>query len=65
MRTNDERADTAGKALAEYAFKPEEADVTDLLADLQHYCAKHEINFDNCLKTARGHYDEEKNSSPE
>jgi hypothetical protein len=30
--------------------------VTDILADLMHYCQRAEIDFDNQLRIARGHY---------
>lgn len=34
--------------------------VTDMLTDLQHYCARYGIDFDEKLETSRQHYAVEK-----
>lgn len=41
-----------------------EEDVTDLLADLMHYCQKNGADFDICLSMAESHYQEER-TAPE
>jgi len=33
--------------------------VTDLLADLQHFCAAEKLDFDRLLRSAQGHFEEE------
>ena len=35
------------------------ADVVDLMADLMHFCRNRRVDFDDCLRTARGHVDAE------
>ncbi len=35
-------------------------DVTDLLADIMHFCQHNKIDFDQCLSMATDHYGEEK-----
>lgn len=34
-------------------------DVTDMLANLMHYCAQRRVNFGSALRAARGHFDAE------
>ena len=36
-----------------------EAAVTDLLADLRHYCAHRKLDFYECLRVAENHFREE------
>lgn len=66
--TNLSRAQLAKDALEAYrpetSFPPWTEDdfrdrLTDLLADLMHYANAHDLDFDECLDTARYHYEEE------
>jgi hypothetical protein len=44
-------------------FAPPQGDdgaVSDLLTDLRHYCQKHKIDFDSCLRMSESHYEAEK-----
>ena len=58
-RGNQRRAKTAGAALAEYrtltATGGEEA-VTDLIADLGHYCEAHSIDFLASVRRGLAHW---------
>lgn len=61
-RQNDERAEWAQNALAEFsqATGADGADaLTDLLADLMHLSDRNATDFEEMLKRARGHYREE------
>lgn len=50
-------AHTAAKGNAEeLAVSEDRSHVDDLLADLMHYCAQSEIDFDFHLSVARGHF---------
>lgn len=59
------RGGTAEQALQVYAKlvgderEPEETQVTDLLADLMHFCNGRGVDFEEALASARHHYDEE------
>lgn len=58
--TNDSRADLALQALANSdQGGQEDTDVTDLLADLMHFCRREGFDFDYCLQSARMHFEEE------
>jgi hypothetical protein len=39
--------------------------ITDVLADLRHYCAREGINFKACLRMSETHYECEKDGSEE
>ena len=59
---NGKRAEWAALALAAFIERTntdEQDAVCDLLADLMHYCDRHEISFDDQLARARYHYDAE------
>ena len=57
-------AHTAAKGNAEeLAVSEDRSHVDDLLADLMHYCAQSEIDFDFHLSVARGHFKAEKEVS--
>lgn len=72
MRDNRKRAADAAATLADYAGKSgdEGADdqerLTDLLADLMHFCKRNAdredspMDFDRALETARIHFESEK-----
>ncbi len=34
--------------------------ISDLLADLMHYCSQDAVDFNTCLERAQGHYSEER-----
>ena len=62
---NRKRAEWASRALKEYAlnvsslndFELEpETTVSDLLADIRHFCDSKEIDFDDALAQAKRHY---------
>jgi hypothetical protein len=59
---NDDRAEWAGSALRHFQSTTgcefDEA-LPDLLADLQHWCDRNDIDFQKALETARDHYTEE------
>lgn len=68
--TNEDRVCRAGKILESYhrltmqtLMKRNHANdkhlVTDVLADLQHWCADSEIDFEYCLYSSRMHYEAE------
>ena len=64
---NGERASRAERTVRHYSrvsgYKGEpdyEADVTDLLTDLQHFCASAGLNFDELYETSRRHYEAER-----
>jgi uncharacterized protein YqiB (DUF1249 family) len=64
MPTNKERADRITAALASYPGDRErarenKARMVDFLADLRHYCHQNYIDFEDCLRTAEGHFNEE------
>ena len=53
-------AHSAAKGNAEeLAVSEERSHVDDLLADLMHYCASAEVDFDLHLSIARGHFQSE------
>jgi hypothetical protein len=59
---NDDRSDWAGSALArfiEVTGTDEEDAVSDLLADLLHWCDRNNYDFEAALIRGRGHYEEE------
>lgn len=59
---NDDRSRWADAAILEFRRQTgsdlEDA-LSDLLADAMHWCDRNEIDFDNELDRARGHYDAE------
>jgi len=58
--TNSDRSFRAGNALELYDVGlEEETAVVDLLSDIRHYCQEHEIDFENCNRLARWHYEKE------
>ena len=59
--TNEERAVRAVTALKQYmdADFDEPTNIIDLLADLMHYAAQQDIDFDQCLETAEIHFNTE------
>lgn len=60
---NPRRAECAAKALDTYPHNenPEpEVRLTDLLANLMHYCDWVRIDFDKCLEEARDHFEHER-----
>ena len=65
---NADRARWAAAALAEFRRQTgadlEDA-VSDLLADLMHWCDRHGQTFGDELRRARGHYEEETTASLE
>jgi hypothetical protein len=64
---NDKRASLAGAALAVFKSETgsdEEDAVGDFLADLMHWCDRHNYDFDAALERARGHYEAETTGEP-
>ncbi len=67
---NEARADRAAAVInayremhPDYRDHPEEPNyqaVTDLLADIRHYCQKKDIEFQSCIRISEMHYQEEK-----
>jgi hypothetical protein len=63
--TNDQRIEHARFAIASACFARGEAPdygedaVTDLLADLRHYCALHGLDYTRCDRVAVMHFDDE------
>ena len=55
---NIERADRASMAMIQYGG--DESDVTDLITDLLHYCRIEGADFDDHLRIARNHFNDEK-----
>lgn len=56
-RENARRAKRAATALAAYADGDDRgAPVVDLLADIRHYCAKHDLDFEREDALANGHF---------
>jgi len=69
---NKERAARAEKALrAAYDEEQGEgvevwsSDIVDLLTDLRHYCTARRLNFSECDRIAKNHYDVENKSKSE
>jgi hypothetical protein len=60
--TNEDRAVRAVTALKQYMDEDfdEPTNITDLLADLMHFAAQQDIDFDRCLETAEIHFNAEK-----
>ena len=47
--------------IAGYKGEPDyEADITDLLTDLRHFCAQAGLNFDALFEASRCHYEAER-----
>jgi hypothetical protein len=61
-RSNGDRADRGSKAIMGWrGYEPaDEADISDLVADLMHYCHKHRINFEKELCRGRRRFLEER-----
>jgi hypothetical protein len=61
-RENDDRSKWAEAAVREFVLTTG-ADlcdaVSDLLADIMHWCDRHDIDFDHELERAKGHYHDE------
>lgn len=58
--TNHDRAERALSALLDSDCNGSDScDVTDLLADLMHFCKREEFDFEQCLYSARNHFEEE------
>jgi len=64
--TNEDRKKWITKTLDAFCtavdnrmFKGEETDITDLLADLMHFCHSDEIDFKSRLRMAENHFIEE------
>ena len=66
--TNEQRSARAlgaltyykGSCLYESGPAGSEEDVTDLLTDLRHYCARNKIDFEHLANISHAHYCEEK-----
>jgi hypothetical protein len=62
--TNEERARCAGEALCAYLSakgeRSDEANFSDLLSDLMHWCRINSKDFDEALGIARRHFQAEK-----
>ena len=59
---NDSRAAWAGQAIRQFAITTgtdEEDALSDLLADLMHWCDRRQVPFDRELARARDHYEAE------
>ena len=66
MTTNEQRAQRAWQATWRYHQECDDPDgdttdetITDLLADLMHFCDEQGIEFDSCLRMANSHYNSE------
>ena len=55
---NNERAERAEKAIELYddGEGDDNTYLNDLLADLMHWCDRHEVDFDHALRIAKDHY---------
>jgi hypothetical protein len=68
--TNEQRAKNAEKFVLTYAVEHEgeyeevETIVTDLLADLAHFCRLTELSFENCVRRATEHHRAETRLEP-
>ena len=59
-RANWERADQARKAMDAVGFQDDpEADVSDLLTNLRHYCDSEKLDFDQLVERSAVHHDAE------
>jgi len=59
---NDSRAAWAGQVIDLFALTTgtdKEDALSDLLADLMHWCDRHQVSFDGELVRAREHYEAE------
>lgn len=59
---NEDRADWAQAAVSAFADSHgscEEALIPDLLCNLMHLCDREGLKFEDCLRLARGNYEEE------
>ncbi len=54
--TNSARANRATQALTAYYGEIDECTLTDLLADILHWCDEHEEDFEQSLQQARNHH---------
>jgi hypothetical protein len=66
--TNAQRADRVDKMLVYYGVLQGDFDNTKdavtlscIIADIKHWCAIHDVEFECALKIAQDHYDEEIN----
>jgi hypothetical protein len=66
--TNEERANRIVSVMHEYCqvlegrvFNDDDGDITDLLADLMHFCEQKGFDFEKSLRMARTHYSAETN----
>jgi hypothetical protein len=60
MRTNRDRAEDCARLLDEMGAEDPETGMIDLLADALHYCNQTSVDFENCLRIAGNHFQEEK-----
>jgi len=65
--SNADRADRAEQVVRHYSRTPgysgevdHDADITDLLTDLQHFCASRELDFDDMVRRSKLHYEAER-----
>ena len=68
MTTNELRAQRAWQATRRYHQECDDSDgdttdetITDLLADLMHFCDEQGIDFESCSRMATMHYEAEVN----
>jgi hypothetical protein len=61
MPTNQQRADRASKAIAQYGDDLKESNLIDFLADAMHWCDRNSENFHYVLAQACRHFVNELN----
>lgn len=60
MRTNEQRADRAFRAVMAYGIEGDDEEaVTDLLVDLRHLSDQYGWTLDELVERSRGHYEHE------
>lgn len=57
--TPKDRRDYIHRIFSETTYGEDTEAVTDILADIMHYCALDGVNFEDVLETARGHFESE------
>jgi uncharacterized protein (DUF488 family) len=55
--TPESRTEQIEKMLFEYFGSPEDTNIVDILADIQHYCKIKKIDFLSELETATNHFE--------
>lgn len=59
MTKNQARAENAADVLDYVGGDDPETTLIDLLTNLLHFCDQTSVDFDNCLRISRGHFEAE------